>query len=136
MSPWAGWLHSFRSDSNSNLLIHPARSRAGLTPLELAAERGKAAASEWLVRRGPSFLKAQYRRPDLPDSGGGARAATTKPTPRCLRPVPFCAAARAGLRSPPWARADPGSDQAWIPSRISIGSRPDLDLRPEIHVNP
>ena len=24
MSPWAGWLHCFRSDSNSSLLTHPA----------------------------------------------------------------------------------------------------------------
>ena len=24
VSPWAGWLHCFRSHSNSNMLIHPA----------------------------------------------------------------------------------------------------------------
>ena len=27
VSPWTGWLHCFRSDFNSNMLIHPARSR-------------------------------------------------------------------------------------------------------------
>ena len=26
--PWAGWLHGFRSDSNSSMLTHPARNRA------------------------------------------------------------------------------------------------------------
>lgn len=46
-----------------SLLSHGAQlnvvNGAGLTPLELAAERGKREASEWLLSQGPAFLKAQ-----------------------------------------------------------------------------
>ena len=69
LSPWVGWSHCFRSHSNSNMLIHPARD--GLNTCHGERGRSKMTHRRYLVSGRPRVI---------PDGGSGESA--PPPTPQ------------------------------------------------------